>query len=101
MVFVAELARLTGRLDDETAARHATVLSSLGLPTTLVEAGVAEASFEDLLATMRVDKKARGDQLRFVVLDRLARPAILAGPDDDVLRAAYDHVSGHQERESS
>ena len=29
---------------------------------------------------MRVDKKARGAVLRFVVLDGLARPGILAGP---------------------
>ena len=36
---------------------------------------------------MRVDKKARGNRLRFVVLDGLARPAILEGPDDALLRA--------------
>lgn len=95
MVFVAELARLTGRLDDETAARHAAVLSSVGLPTTLEEPDARGLAFEDLLATMRVDKKARGAQLRFVVLDGLARPAILADPDESVLRAAYDHVRGH------
>ena len=29
---------------------------------------------------MRVDKKARGDLLRFVVLDAVGRPAILEGP---------------------
>nr|WP_284287158.1 hypothetical protein [Angustibacter aerolatus] len=34
MVYVAELARLAGRLDDATAERHRTVLTSLGLPTT-------------------------------------------------------------------
>ena len=43
---------------------------------------------------MRVDKKARGAQLRFVVLDGLARPAILADPDEQVLRAAYDQLRG-------
>jgi 3-dehydroquinate synthase len=93
MVFVAELARLTGHLDDETAARHALVLASVGLPTSLAEAGV-ELAFEELLATMRIDKKARGAQLRFVVLDGLARPTILADPESSVLRAAYDHVKG-------
>jgi 3-dehydroquinate synthase len=98
MVFVAELARLTGHLDDETAARHATVLESVGLPTSLSAslsaAGVQELGFDDLLATMRVDKKARGARLRFVVLDGLARPTILADPDETVLRAAYDRVRG-------
>ena len=33
MVYVAELARLAGRLDGATAARHRTVLTAVGLPT--------------------------------------------------------------------
>lgn len=89
MIFVAELARLTGHLDDETAARHRTALAAVGLPTTF--SGVP---FEELLATMRVDKKSRGSQLRFVVLDGLAKPVVLAGPDEEHLRAAYEHLAG-------
>ena len=38
------------------------------------------ASFDDLLAAMRVDKKARGSVPRFVVLDDIGRPRVLAGP---------------------
>jgi 3-dehydroquinate synthase len=93
MVFVAELARLAGRLDDRTAARHAAVLASLGLPTTFADAGI-DLGFDELLATMRIDKKARGPQLRFVVLDGPSRPTILTDPAEDALRAAYDHVRG-------
>jgi 3-dehydroquinate synthase len=89
MVYVAELARLAGRLDDETAARHATVLASVGLPTRWHDAG-----FDDLLAVMRVDKKARGSTLRFVVLDGLARPAVLSGPSEELLRSAYSVLGG-------
>jgi 3-dehydroquinate synthase len=89
MVYVAELARLAGRLGDEDAERHETVLSSVGLPTRFT--GVP---FEELLATMRVDKKSRGSQLRFVVLEGIGRPAILADPSDDLLRAAYEHLGG-------
>jgi 3-dehydroquinate synthase len=37
-----------------------------------------------------VDKKARGHTLRFVVLDGLARPAVLSGPSEELLRAAYE-----------
>ena len=84
MVFVAELARLAGRLDDRTAARHAAVLSAVGLPTTY-----DGARWDELLATMRVDKKTRGDLLRFVVLDGLARPAVLEGPDPGLLESAF------------
>jgi 3-dehydroquinate synthase len=88
MVYVAELARLAGRLDDDLAKRHESVLASVGLPTRF-----SGASFDELLATMRVDKKSRGSQLRFVVLDGLARPGILTDPADDLLRAAYDHLA--------
>ncbi|MEG3635296.1 3-dehydroquinate synthase [Micromonospora palythoicola] len=89
LVYAAELARLAGRLDAATAARHRTVLTALDLPT-----GYHADAWPRLLATMRVDKKARGSRLRFVVLDGLARPAILDGPDDDLLHAAYAAVSG-------
>jgi 3-dehydroquinate synthase len=89
LVFAAALGRLAGRLDAATADRHRVVLAGLGLPTAYRGAGWA-----DLLAAMRVDKKARGSVLRFVVLDGLARPAILADPDPALLDAAYAEVSG-------
>jgi 3-dehydroquinate synthase len=94
MVYVAEVARLTGRLDDVTARRHETVLAAVGLPVRLGDVTSVEPGFEDLLATMRVDKKARGSTLRLVVLEGLARPTVLNGPDEAVLRAAYDHLRG-------
>jgi 3-dehydroquinate synthase len=89
MVYVAQLARLAGRLDAEAAERHETVLSSVGLPTRFTG-----AAFDDLHATMRVDKKARGAQLRFVVLDGIGRPGILTDPPEPLLRAAFDHLAG-------
>jgi 3-dehydroquinate synthase len=88
LVYAAELGRRAGRLDDTTAARHRDVLASLGLPVTYP----AEA-FPDLRSAMRVDKKARGARLRFVVLDGLARPAILDDPPDELLCAAYAAVA--------
>lgn len=84
MVFVAELAHRSGRIDVDLLDRHRSVLSLLGLPISHAD------EFEPALAAMRIDKKTRGDQLRFVVLDGLARPAILAGPDEDVLRASFE-----------
>jgi 3-dehydroquinate synthase len=93
MVYVAELARLAGRLDAAVAARHERVLEAVGLPIRFDSAGV-RTPFDELLATMRVDKKARGSKLRFVVLDDIGRPAILADPPEDQLRAAYDHLAG-------
>jgi len=43
---------------------------------------------------MRVDKKARGASLRFVVLDGLGNPRILTDPDQAWLDAAWAVVSG-------
>ncbi len=92
MVYVAELARLTGHLTgpegDALVARHRSVLESLGLPTTY-----AAGRWDELLTAMRRDKKSRGSTLRFVVLDGLGRPNRLAGPDDALLQAAYGLVS--------
>ncbi len=88
LVYAATLARLAGRLDEATAERHRAVVARLGLPT-----GYRGDAWPELLAAMRVDKKARGSVLRFVVLDGLARPAILAGPDDGLLHEAYREVA--------
>jgi 3-dehydroquinate synthase len=43
---------------------------------------------------MSLDKKARGDRVRFVVLDGLAQPGILAGPAEDLLERAYAELAG-------
>ncbi|MBO9567623.1 MAG: 3-dehydroquinate synthase [Cellulomonas iranensis] len=88
MVFVAELARLAGRLDDDVVARHRSVLTALGLPVTY-----RGDRWEQLLTAMRRDKKTRGDLLRFVVLDGLASPSRLEGPDPTLLAAAYAEIS--------
>jgi 3-dehydroquinate synthase len=87
-VYVAELAARAGSLDPALVERHRAALSRVGLPTTY-----DAASFDDLHAAMKVDKKARGSQLRFVVLDDLASPRILAEPGEEDLRAAYAAIS--------
>lgn len=46
-----------------------------------------------LLENMKVDKKSRGNLLRFIVLDALGKPTVLEGPDPAVLLAAYGEVS--------
>jgi 3-dehydroquinate synthase len=88
MVFAAELARLAGKLDDDVVERHRTILGTLGLPLTY-----RGDRWEQLLSAMRRDKKSRGDLLRFVVLDDVARPTRLEGPDPTLLAAAYAEIS--------
>jgi len=94
-VYAAELARLHGLLADDVAARHSAAFARVGLPVTVAQAlGGGKAGFDDLVGAMRVDKKTRGSQLRFLVLHGLAEPRILAGPDEELLRQAYAAVAG-------
>lgn len=88
-VYVAELAALAGSLDPALVDRHRAAFGRVGLPT-----GYAGASFDDLHQAMKVDKKSRGNQLRFIVLDDLAVPRVLAGPSEEHLRAAFAAIGG-------
>jgi 3-dehydroquinate synthase len=85
---VAELARRAGLIDAALVERHRSVLSALQLPT-----GYRAEAYDDLRGLMAVDKKSRGSTLRFVVLHGLGRPAILAGPEPELLAAAYAAIS--------
>ncbi|QBR91372.1 3-dehydroquinate synthase [Nocardioides euryhalodurans] len=87
-VYAAELAGIAGVLDDAGVARHRAVLQRVGLPTTYANAG-----FDELHEAMKVDKKARGSQIRFVVLRGLGSPEVLEPTEAD-LRAAWERIGG-------
>ena len=87
MVYAAELGRLTGRLSDDVVDRHRSILTSLQLPI-----GYPIGRWSTLLSVMKRDKKARGSMLRFIVLDDIAKPTTLTGPDESLLFAAYQEI---------
>jgi 3-dehydroquinate synthase len=87
MMYAAELARLSGRLSDDAVERHRSILRSLDLPTTY-----PVGRWNTLLSVMKRDKKSRGDLLRFIVLDDIAKPTVLSGPDQSLLFAAYQEI---------
>ena len=87
MVYAAELARLTGRLKDDVVDRHRRILTSLQLP---IDYPVGR--WNTLYSAMQRDKKARGSMLRFIVLDDVAKPTVLTGPDQSLLFAAWQEV---------
>ena len=86
MVFAAELAVRAGLLARADADRHRALVAAMGLPTRCT------GDWERIRAVMRIDKKARGATLRFVVLEGLGRPRILADPDPAWLDAAWAAV---------
>jgi 3-dehydroquinate synthase len=70
MMFAARLAEAAGRAPGGLAARHARLLASLGLDT---DGPLPPA--EEILASMRLDKKYRGG-VRFVLLEDVGRPYV-------------------------
>jgi 3-dehydroquinate synthase len=86
LVFAAELGAQAGRLSRAEADRHRELIDAMGLPTRY------PGDWARLQEVMRVDKKARGASLRFVVLDGLGKPAILTDPDPAWLDAAWQAV---------
>nr|WP_275669495.1 3-dehydroquinate synthase [Glycomyces paridis] len=86
MVYAAHLGAITGRAD--LVARTEAVLESLGLPTSY-EAG----RWDDLLATMKIDKKNTGATQRFVLLDELARPVLVDDVTIEQQREAYERLT--------
>ncbi|KFI57573.1 bifunctional shikimate kinase/3-dehydroquinate synthase [Bifidobacterium choerinum] len=87
MVYAAELSNLTGHLDRPTVEYTYDLLDRLGLPTSWNGAG-----FDEVLALMHRDKKARGNTLRFVGLEEIGRPFHLDDPDQQAVREAFERV---------
>ena len=87
LVFAAELGAQAGLLSRADVDRHRRLLEAMRLPTRYA------GDWDRLQAVMRVDKKARGASLRFVVLDGLGSPTILTDPDQAWLDAAWAAVS--------
>jgi 3-dehydroquinate synthase len=87
MLFAAALGGRAGLLTREEVDRHHRLVAAMGLPTRYA------GDWQRIQSVMRVDKKARGATLRFVVLDGIGTPRILADPDQAWLDAAWAAVS--------
>jgi 3-dehydroquinate synthase len=92
IMFEAHLAHAAGLLSPDIVDRQRSILRSVGLPTSY-----SNAALDDLVEVMKVDKKSRGDLLRFVVLEGIGNPRILAGPSNEQLSIAYERVGKDDE----
>jgi 3-dehydroquinate synthase len=88
MVFAAEVGRLTGHLTAADVALHREIITAVGLPVSY-----DRHAWPQLRATMSLDKKARGAQLRMVLLDGVGNPVGYDNPAEDLLAAAYAAVA--------
>ena len=88
MVFVAELAAVRGLIDASTVALHRELLTRFGLPITF-----DRQAWSKLLPLLALDKKARGNTLRFVVLDGIGSTIRLEDLSSAELDAAYEMIA--------
>jgi 3-dehydroquinate synthase len=88
MIYVAELAYSLDLISESTLHLHRELLESLDLPTTY-----SGTSWSALLANMKLDKKSRGNTLRFVLLGEIGQTQRVEGPDEGALIEAYEKVS--------
>lgn len=87
MVFIAELAVALGKMNQELLDLHLTILKNLNLPVSY-----RGSSWPALHANMKLDKKSRGDTLRFVIVTEIGQTQRLEGPTELQLHGAYEKV---------
>jgi 3-dehydroquinate synthase len=86
MVFAARVAESMNLAPFGLAARHTRLLNSLGLEPT----GVMPSA-DQVLAAMRLDKKYAGG-VRFVLLEDVGRPKVVAAVPEDLVRATLEEM---------
>lgn len=91
MIFVAELAHEAGLISEDIVGEHRTILKRLGLPISLsaIDGG---SHWSALYAAMTLDKKARGNSIRFVALTEVGKCTRLEGVTEEQLKSAYEKV---------
>jgi 3-dehydroquinate synthase len=88
MAFIAYLSEGLSLISPEVSRLHIETLSRLGLPVTY-----KGAEWPELLAAMKLDKKSRGNTLRFVVITEIGKTQRLENPIESELIAAYERLS--------
>ena len=88
MAYIAYLSESLNIIDSKTSELHVETLRNLGLPVSY-----KGAEWPELLAAMKIDKKSRGNSLRFVVISELGRTQRLENPNECALQSAYERLS--------
>ena len=88
MAFIAHLSFESGLISRELLEKHLSVLRGLELPVQYTQ-----GEWPELFAAMKLDKKSRGNNLRFVVITEIGKTQRLENPDEAALISAYEKVS--------
>lgn len=88
MVMATELSAALGLVPPAFVERLSRIVARAGLPVRGPALGAAR-----YLELMRVDKKAEGGEIRFVVIESVGRAALRPAPDDVVARVIERHTA--------
>ncbi len=88
MVFAAELAFAHGSLSSQEVSEHRDILSAIGLPVSY-----PKSAWDRLLPLISLDKKVRGNSIRFVILAGLGKTERFENVSIKQLTAAYEKIS--------
>ncbi|CAB4743361.1 MAG: 3-dehydroquinate synthase [Actinobacteria bacterium] len=88
LVYAAELAHARGLLSEQTLNQHRELLTALMLPISY-----DASAWPALWPLLALDKKTRGAQLRFVVIDAIGSTLRLEDLNESELRSAYERIS--------
>ena len=88
LVYVAELALARGLISQADLDLHRSILSSYGLPV-----AYARQAWQKLAPLLALDKKARGNTIRFVALNGIGSTIRLEDLTSAELDAAYERIS--------
>ena len=85
MVMALQLSRRLGLVDEAFVQRVTALIARAGLPIVGPALGA-----DRYLELMRIDKKAEGGEIRFVVIEKPGQAGVRAAPDDVVRRVLAD-----------
>ena len=88
MMFAAKLSQIHLDLSQELLQRHKNIFSEVGLPIKS-----PKAEWAPLLQSMSLDKKARGNTLRFIGLRDVGRCEVISNPSEASLIDAFGSVT--------
>ena len=88
LVYAAELAAMRGLITEAELLLHRSILLSYGLPVTF-----ERQAWQKLTPLLALDKKARGNTIRFVALDGIGSTIRLEDLTSAELDAAYERIS--------
>ncbi|CAB4884714.1 unannotated protein [freshwater metagenome] len=91
MVFVAELAASRGLITEQVLRSHREILKAVGLPTSLANIA-GSTNWDALYSAIALDKKSRGNSIRFVVLNDIGVCDRIEGVTEEELKATYERV---------